>query len=108
MKGLALTLCLLTPILAVIAQNQTGAGARGTTGIPTLGLDAGLLEFDTPDFTLKLVKASQTVAALQPKGADGFDFTPADRLSNRASDRFNSLGDMTFRVRQNDSGQWQD
>src|SRR6266542_4583862 len=47
---------------------------------PTLGLEQGYIELDTPDFTLKLVKASQTVAALQPKGANGFDFTPADRL----------------------------
>ena len=38
------------------------------------------LEFDTPDFKLKLLKASQTVAALEPKSAAGFDFTPGDRL----------------------------
>src|SRR2546429_8866349 len=55
---------------------------------PTLGLDQGYLEFDTPDFKLKLVKASQTVAALQPKGADGFDFTPADRLERRGGEGF--------------------
>src|SRR5438128_8021846 len=70
--------------------------------------DQGTLNFDTPDFTLKLVKASQTIAALQPKGANGFDFTPADRLENRASDRFNSLGDLTFRARQGTAGSWQD
>jgi len=68
----------------------------------------GTLDFDTAEFTLKLVKASQTIAALQPKGAGGFDFTPADRLANRATDRFNSLGDLTFRARAGDSGPWQD
>jgi hypothetical protein len=57
---------------------------------------------------LKLVKASQTVAALSPKGANGFDFTPADRLDARASDRFNALGDITFRVSVGNAGTWQD
>ena len=43
---------------------------------PTLGLDLGIMELDTPEFTLKLVKASQTIAALEPKSAEGFYFTP--------------------------------
>src|SRR5262249_31299066 len=59
-------------------------------------------------FTLKLAKASQTIASLQPKGAGGFDFTPADRLENRAGDRFHALGDLTFRARVRGSGQWED
>ena len=71
----------------------------------------GTLDFDTPDFTLKLVKDSQTIAALQPKGAKGmdantpFDFTPADQLTARQGDRFNHLGDITLRVKQTG---WQD
>src|SRR5262249_12044540 len=32
-----------------------------------LGQDHGITVFDTPDFTLKLVIASQTLASLQPK-----------------------------------------
>src|SRR5262245_2545259 len=64
---------------------------------PTLGLDQGYLEFDTPDFKLKLVKASQTIAALQPKSGDGFDFTPADRLERRAANGYHHLGDLTLR-----------
>lgn len=40
-------------------------------------LDQGVITFDTPQFTLKLVRSSQTVAALLPKGTDGFDFTRA-------------------------------
>jgi hypothetical protein len=55
------------------------------TPTPTLGLEQGYLEFDTPSFKLKLVKASQSVAALQPPGVAGFDFTPADRLERRAA-----------------------
>lgn len=105
---------------------------------PTLGLDQGVLEFDTPDFTLKLVKASQTIAALEPKGvptytptpgrgrgnrgADPnappappppppaplkFDFTPADRLANRAADGFHHLGDITLRVRAAGAETWE-
>jgi len=42
----------------------------------TLGLNQGFLEFDTPDFFVKIVKSSQTLAALIPKEAGGFDFTP--------------------------------
>jgi hypothetical protein len=42
-----------------------GAGRAGqTTPAPTLGLGHGTLDFDTPAFTLKLVKDSQTIAAL--------------------------------------------
>jgi hypothetical protein len=90
---------------------QESGGRRRRRGrvnrTPTLGLEQGLIELDTPDFHLKLVKASQTVAALEPKGANGFDFTPADLLESRASDGFYYLGDLTLRVRIGDSGQWQ-
>ncbi|MGH7951757.1 MAG: DUF5695 domain-containing protein, partial [Limisphaerales bacterium] len=74
---------------------------------PTLGLDQGFIELNTPDFNLKLVKASQTVAALQPKNATNFDFTPADQLERRDGDGFFQLGDLTLRLRQNHSGDWQ-
>ena len=72
-----------------------------------LGQDQGTLLFDTPDFTLKLVKASQTLASLQPKQAGGFDFAPADRLDSRAADGFNAVGDLTLSVRQRSSGPWE-
>ncbi len=74
----------------------------------TLGLEEGLIEVDTPDFTLKLVRASQTVAGLEPKGAAGFDFTPADRLKERAADGFHHLGDINIRVRPQGSVDWED
>ncbi len=45
-----------------------------------LGLEKGFQKFDTPNFTLELVRDSQTVAALQPKGTGEFDFTPSDWL----------------------------
>src|SRR5215470_15456754 len=66
---------------------------------PTLGLDQGLTEFDTPDFHIKLVKTSQTLAALEPRSVSSFDFTPADRINLRSSNGFYHLGDIVFTVR---------
>jgi hypothetical protein len=89
---------------------QEGTRRRGRRGAPdtppTLGLEQGLIEIDTPDFNLKLVKASQTVAALEPKGAGGFDFTPADQLEARSRDGYYHLGDITLRIRTDSSGPW--
>src|SRR5690349_9203236 len=84
-----LLICLVAaPLLAVLVQ------------------DAGTLSFDTPDFAIKLNKDWQTIAALQPRNAGGFDFTPADRLDMRAADGFHSIGDLNLRVRQSGSGPW--
>lgn len=97
------------------AQNQQAQPNRPAptpTPTPTLGLEQGYLEFDTPDFTVKLVKASQTIAALvpkgQPKGGNEFDFTPADRLDRRAGDGHYHLGDVTIRVRAGKTGEWKE
>lgn len=72
---------------------------------PTLGLEDGVSEFSTPDFNIKLIKRSQTLAALEPKGANGFDFTPADRMTMRAADGFYHFGDIKFRLK-TDGGDW--
>jgi hypothetical protein len=64
--------------------------------------------FDLKNFHLSLTDSSQTVAALQPNGADGFDFTPADWLERRKADGFHHLGDLTLRLRQGGSGPWID
>ena len=87
-------------------EQRERTGRSSQNGQPTLGLEQGFIEFDTPDFTLKLVKLSQTVAALQPKGANGFDFTPADQLQKRAGNNFFHLGDLTLRLREDGSGEW--
>ena len=100
----------------VQAIPQQGRGNTPPPPTPTLGLENGTLDFDTPDFTLKLVKDSQTIAALQPKGAKGmdantpFDFTPADQLTARQGDRFNHLGDIQLRIKQDGwrDGAWVD
>jgi len=68
---------------------------------------AQTLDLETPDFKLRLTKESQTVAALEPKGTPGFDFTPSDRLSQRAANRYHHLGDLILRVRAGGSGSWQ-
>jgi hypothetical protein len=75
---------------------------------PTPGpmLDEGLLNLDTPDFALSLVRSSQTVAALKPKTAQDFDFTPSDLLVERSKDGYFHLGDITLRVRVGSTDDW--
>ncbi|HKW28387.1 MAG TPA: DUF5695 domain-containing protein [Verrucomicrobiae bacterium] len=90
-----------------LRQRERSGRYGGGDPTPTLGLEQGFLELDTPDFNLKLVKASQTVAALTPKGAGGFDFTPADQLQKRAGNYFFQLGDLTLRLREGNAGEWQ-
>ena len=142
-KNLALAAVLMVSFAAPTAQQQQqqvppqapppaqGRANQPPPPPPTLGLEQGFIELDTPDFRLKLVKASQTIAALEPKGVAtytptptgrrgggrgqdpaappappppaptplNFDFTPADRLSQRAADGFHHLGDITMRLR---------
>jgi hypothetical protein len=76
---------------------------------PTPGpmLQQGVADYDSPDFTLTLVRSSQTVAALKPKGAEGFDFTPGDLLTARSQNGYFHLGDITFRLRTEGSTDWQ-
>ncbi|OJW13308.1 MAG: hypothetical protein BGO48_00690 [Mucilaginibacter sp. 44-25] len=65
----------------------------------TLDLASGTLSFHTGKLTLKLVKASQTVAALVPDEDKAFDFTPADRLALRNKDGMYQLGDINLRYK---------
>ena len=98
--GGVLVLNLLSTVQnAASAQTQNVQGQKQGQDAPaTLGLEQGYIELDTPEFKLRLVKASQTIAALQPKGAKGFDFTPAYRLESRARDGYQHLGDLTLRI----------
>ena len=102
--GVILLCLLLVPALLATrpgAANirQQNQRAESQAGPPTLGLEQGYLEFDTPDFKLKLVRASQTAAALQPEGdpvfgrfcfggdwrktAAGLEVTPKDGVRRR-------------------------
>src|SRR5215467_9196141 len=76
---------------------------------PTPGpmLEQGFLDLDTPTFTLRLVRSSQTVAALKPKGAGDFDFAPGDLLVERSRDGYYHLGDIDLWLRSGTSGEWQ-
>jgi hypothetical protein len=69
-------------------------------------LHDGTFDVDTPEFTLKLVRSSQTVAALVAKGSENFDFTPGDLLVERSTDGYYHLGDLDLRLREGDSGEW--
>ena len=75
---------------------------------PTPGpmLEQGVANYNTPEFRLTLVRSSQTVAALKPKGADGFDFTPGDLLNERSQNGYFHLGDITLRLRTEGSAEW--
>ena len=86
------------------AQNQTVPKKSPTPG-PMLA--QGTEDFDAPHFTLRLVRSSQTVASLKPKGADDFDFTPGDLLVARSQDGFFHLGDITLRLRAEGAQDWQ-
>jgi Family of unknown function (DUF5695) len=85
---------------------RTGTASESSSGAWWMP-DQGLITLDTPQLTLKLVRSSQTVAALLPKGADGFDFTPGDRLVARSRDGYYHLGDLDLRLRVGSTGPWQ-
>jgi len=87
-----------------VAEDQDDKRKKPPT--PGAMLDQGTEDFDTPDFTLTLVQSSQTVAALKPKAAEGFDFTPGDLLVSRSQDGYFHLGDITLRLRTGGSGDW--
>jgi len=71
-------------------------------------LEQGSITLDTPDFELSLVRSSQTVAALKPKGANGFDFTPGDLLVQRSQNGYYHLGDIDLRLRKAGTTEWKD
>ena len=100
-------LCRFAPILFAIALLLASAQSeRKVSPTPGPMLGEGTIDLDTPEFTLTLVRSSQTVAALKPKGAEGFDFTPGDLLISRSHDGYFHLGDITLRLRTGGSGEW--
>src|SRR4051794_31023213 len=77
-----------------------------TPPMPGPMLSDGMLTLDTPEFKLVLVKSSQTIAALNPKSATDFDFTPGDLLIARSQNGYFHLGDITPRLRSVNSEGW--
>jgi len=101
--GAAAALLVMIPAgTASLRPGQAGPWKINPNGM----LDQGLITVWTPQFIIKLVRSSQTVAALKPYGAAGFDFTPGDLLAERNADGFNHLGDINLRVRTGTSGAW--
>ena len=99
---------LLLAISTGAAPQDASAQERGSVAdtIPTLGLNRGVQSLDVGQMRLELVRASQTVAALQPEDQGGFDFTPNDWLERRAGDGYFHLGDLTLRLRWEASDGW--
>ena len=69
-------------------------------------LDQGLTTYQTPELTLRVVNSSGTVAALEPKGGNGFDFTPSELLAARSVDGYYHLGDLDLRLRAQGTQEW--
>jgi len=99
------TMVLIADVPAGRAFPEPGQG-RPRALRPNGMLDQGLITRETPGFILKLVRSSQTAAALKPTGAAGFDFTPGDLLAERCFDGFYHLGDINLRLRTGTSGEW--
>src|SRR5512142_2201008 len=96
----------LTLVCMLLMSAAGFSQAKKTPSIPGPMLSAGTVDFDTPDFTLTLVKSSQTVAGLKAKRAASFDFTPGDILVERSQNGYYHLGDIDLRVRVGVSGEW--
>ncbi|OOQ58376.1 hypothetical protein BC343_11280 [Mucilaginibacter pedocola] len=72
----------------------------------TLHLEQGYSSFNTPAFRLKLVKASQTVAVLEPITEKDFDYTPGARLAQRSGNGLYHLGDINLRLKTASDTAW--
>ncbi len=104
----SLALGCLVLLLATGSPHDVTAQERKRRSPPVPGpmLELGVIDIDTPDFSVSLVRSSQTVAGLKPKGSGGFDFTPGDLLVERSQNGYYHLGDIDLRVRAGDSGEW--
>lgn len=98
---LVLMLAAAQPALAQAPSPATPAAEAGLTA-------QGEMRFEVGGFRLGLSRASQTVTALAPVGVEDFDFTPVDRLAERAGDGHVHLGDLNLKVRRAGQGAWSD
>jgi hypothetical protein len=97
-----------SPVIAASTAVGPAHPHSSTDASSGLQLAQGTMDFDTPDFRLSLVKDSQTIAALRPKNAGEFDFTPSDLLKARSANGYHHLGDIILRVREGDAGEWKE
>ena len=90
--------------LLLVAVLCTGLGMAQQ---PSLGLSDGFISFDTPTFSVQLVKDSQTLYSLTTNNASGgFNFIQTDQMTLRQYNGNYHLGDVTFRVRTVGSQTW--
>jgi len=101
-----LSVAVLIMILTLLPQASAQEHKQKAPPTPGPMLSDGVINLETPDFDLSLVRSSQTIAALKPKGAEGFDFTPGDLLVERSQNGYYHLGDLDLRLRPGDSGEW--
>lgn len=73
----------------------------------TLGIEQGVVSFNTGSFDLELLNSSQTVSSLRTNDTEKFDFTPHHRLKSRDKDGYYHLGDLNFRLKTGTDGQWE-
>jgi len=102
MKKLVVTFIHLFFACSGFAQSWKELAQRPST----LDIEEGTIVLQTPSFQLRLVKASQTVATLNPTYDTAFDFTPGDRLKQRSSNGMYHLGDLNLRLREEPAGEW--
>ena len=72
----------------------------------TLLLDQGESKFTTKSFKISLVNASQTVKHLSPLSDTSFDYTPADRITQRDKDGLYHLGDLNIMLKKEGESDW--
>lgn len=106
--GMPIVAALIVSLLGLALAPTADAQRRGRRAErpETLGLEGARQQLETPAFNVTLIEDSHTLAELKPKGADGFDFAPFDRLDQRASDGFYHLGDIRLRVRSQGEEEW--
>jgi hypothetical protein len=95
-------------VVAGIGLACAGALAAQQEQKPALVPAEKLVTFHIPDFTVKLMRSSQTLASLQPSEAGGFDFEPFDQLGARFGNGYYQLGDLDLVLRVGAHGPWQD
>ncbi|MBD0832560.1 DUF5695 domain-containing protein [Aestuariibaculum sediminum] len=103
MRTLKYKMVLATALFSGFYVQAQGYWDRLKDKEPTLGVADIYQKFITPDFELKLVKSSQTIAELRPVKNLNFDFTPSDRLEIRDKDGLYHLGDINLRIKQGDA-----
>lgn len=93
--------------LLVLCTGYTFSQKQPADNLPsTLGIEQGVVSFNTGSFDLELLNSSQTVSSLRTNDAEKFDFTPHHRLKSRDKDGYYHLGDLNFRIKTGADGQW--